>query len=106
MLSGQADDDQSQRPDNASVFTPVDRKEDDRHFTQDVGSEFSREFSQNVEIYSNRSSEIKYLFGEKLEHSDTEGQPENLIETIKKRDLFVNKINKRFCLVFISFGQI
>jgi hypothetical protein len=99
--TGQAEDNESQRPENASVFTPMNQKEDAQHYTQDVGSEYSREFSQNVEIYSNRSSEIKFLFGEKPEHVER-NQPENVIETIKKKDL---SVEKRFVKLYNRQGH-
>ena len=69
----------------------MDRKEDDFH-SKEVGSEYSREFSQNVEIYSNRSSEIKYLFGEKPEYPQGfDSKPERDIDSLKKKDLSVEK---------------
>ena len=36
----------------------------------DKHSDFSKEYSQNVEINSARSSEIKYLFGERMSIGD------------------------------------
>lgn len=62
-------DAESQKPERASVFSNTGKKEKpvpkDENWAQ--GSEFSKEFSQNVEVCSNRTSEFKYLFGEKLE---------------------------------------
>lgn len=61
-----------------------------RDFDGETGSvieRYSHEFSQNVEINSNRSSEIKYLFGEKLDHEALVRQQEpGEKETIQKKE--------------------
>lgn len=73
-----ADDNESQNPQRSTIYTPFGGREakdqskyGDLEAQEDAeGSameRYSHEFSQNVEVNSNRSSEIKYLFGEKLD---------------------------------------
>jgi len=63
------------------------------------GSQYSREYSQNVEINSNRSSEIKYLFGEKMGLAE-EGSRDD--STLKQKE---TSVQNRFMKLYNRQGH-
>ena len=63
----------------------------------------SPEYSQNVEIMSNRSSEIKYIFGEKIDPKAIERRQTNpKIRTVEQKE---DSIENRFVKIYNRQGH-
>lgn len=98
-------DAESQRPEQASVISNINKKENvagQSEKWQD-GSEYSREYSQNVEVCSNRTSEFKYLFGEKLELAEETKDPRTQ-DPVKDLELKQKAVENRFIKLYNRQG--
>ena len=87
--------------DSQRSFVNTDKnRSTESHGIEDTSSRdnegLSPEYSQNVEIISNRSSEIKYILGEKIDQKAIERRQTNpKIKTIEeKRDSIENRFIK------------